>query len=272
MFIDLPSLIIGTFQNNNYQKLYNIIDASFRQGIYAFDTAPSYGTEVILGKALKEASRKYNISRDKLFISNKIDAWQMLKSKGHINKFIEKALLKMNLDYFDSLMIHWPIGDYFSTTWETMINLQEQGKLKHIGISNVRVRHLTEYKEQGIVPECIQIEHHPLRICQKEIDYCKINAISILSYSPLCRMHPHIVQNANLKDIAFLHNKSIGQVVLRWQLETGTIPIFMSKNPQRLVENSAIFDFTLSPKEICLINQLDENYKLFPESWGCPGF
>ena len=104
------------------------------------------------------------------------------------------------------------------------------------------------------------------------MDYCKAHGIKVYSYSPICRMHPDLRNSDVLQHIAGKYQKNIGQVILRWHIDTCAVPIFMSKNPKRVVDNLHIFDFELTDDEIKRISSLDKNYKIFLESWGCPGF
>lgn len=270
--MNLPNILLGTFQCKQYEGLKNVVDAAMQVGIRGFDTAPSYGTEKKLGKAINECSTKYKIKREDLFISDKIDAWQMQEGNGNISKYVKSALHMMKLDFLDLLLIHWPIADYLENTWNSFNDMQKQGLVQHIGICNVRVRHLEQMKLVGIEPECIQIERHPLRICDKEMDYCHKHGISVLSYSPLCRMHSDLCNSLVLNELTDKYNKNIGQIILRWQLDTNAVPVFMSKNPIRIKDNIDIFDFSLTKEEIEKINLLNTNYKIFLESWGCPGF
>ena len=83
-----PSIVLGTFQNNNYQDLLNVVDAAFEKGCTAFDTAPSYGTETDLGKAIASCMSKYHVDREKVFVSDKVDAWQMIQGKGDVSSYI----------------------------------------------------------------------------------------------------------------------------------------------------------------------------------------
>ena len=267
-----PKIVLGTFQNNNYQDLLKVVDAAFQNGCTAFDTAPSYGTEVDLGKALKACMEEHQVNRKEVFVSDKVDAWQMIKGRGDVSAYIQGALEKMNLEYFDIVWIHWPIAELVEPTWRSLQELQSKGIVKNIGISNVRVRHLENMAQYDILPKYIQIERHPLRVCQDEMDYCKRLSIEVFSYSPICRMHKDLKESALLKQIAEKYHKNIGQVILRWHIDTHATPVFMSKNPKRVSENLDVFDFKLTEKEVEAISCLNQNYKIFLESWGCPGF
>lgn len=268
----IPQLLVGTFQNEGYKSLLNIVRSGIEAGFTGFDTAPSYGTELHLGKAVKECCTTYNLRREDFFISDKIDVWQMQTNENAIRESVKLSIKKMGLGYLDMLFIHWPIAEYVLHTWRCMQELQKDGIVKHIGICNIRERHLQAWSEQDIIPKFVQIERHPMRTCQKEIEYCKDHNIKVISYSPLCRMHPNLRNSAILQAIAAKYKKNIGQVILRWQIDTEAIPVFMSKKPLRIKENAEIFNFYLTSEEIEQINSLDQNYKIFLESWGCPGF
>lgn len=268
----IPSLIFGTFQCQDTNKLASLVHSAYESGIVGFDTSPSYQTEEILGHALSKLMSEKRINRDSLFLQDKIDGWQMEDSKGDITLFVEESLRKMKIDYLDVLFVHWPFPEYLVKTWLTMAKLKEKGIIRHVGLSNVRVRHLNQMiADTGILPDVIQIERHPLRTCIEEIDYCQQHNISIEAYSPLCRMDERLLKSTILNDIAKKYNKNIGQVILRWHFDSGIIPVFTSHNIKRIEENCNLFDFSLSNTEISEINKLNLNFKIFVESVCCPG-
>lgn len=267
-----PQFIIGTYQCDSDLTLLNIVRESFDSGIYAFDTAPSYKTEELLGRALMMAMQEYRITREQLFITDKIDAWQMRQNKGDVRSFVYNALKKLNTDYIDVMFIHWPIPEYIERTWESLLQCKEDGLICESGICNVRVRHLLEWKQLGFEPACIQIERHPLRTCNQEMEYCLENNIKVFSYSPLGRMLPAIRESDALQAIAAKYNKDIAQIILRWHLDTNACPVFTSTKAGRIKSNTNVSDFYLSLEEIKQVDSLNINHKIFLESWGCPGF
>lgn len=269
-----PDVIIGTLNLKNYDTLRSIVEVSSEIGFKAYDTAPSYQTEEVLGSVINDMINERKINRSDIFISDKVDAWQMQETNGHIQKFLYNALKKMNLDYIDQYLIHWPIPEYFEETWKSMEKLYEEGVVKHIGISNIRVGHLQRMETyQNICPHFVQIERHPLRTCDNEMKYCKSHQIKVQAYSPLCRMNEKIKQSKLLQSLKEKYHKNdIGQIILKWHLQTGSIPVFTTTSPQRIVSNLNIFDFQLSDEEISQINQMNCNYKIFLESTGCPGY
>ena len=270
--MNVPKMMIGTFRNNNYQELFDVVCAAVECGFTGFDTAPSYKSEKVLGRAIHEAAQKYGLGRKDFFISDKIDAWQMQECNGDIRRYVDEAMNQMDIEYIDLLLIHWPIPEYMDRTWKCFEKLYGSGIVKSIGICNLRVRHLEKYIQYDIPPQFLQIERHPLRTCQQELKFCKDHGIKVMSYSPICQMDTRLRNSKILQRIAEKYDKNIGQVILRWHIDTECIPVFMSKKKNRIKENLDIFDFHLEKDEIDEISSLNENYKIFLESWGCLGF
>ena len=191
---------------------------------------------------------------------------------GQIETFVDNALNEMELQYLDGLLIHWPLPEYLERTWSKFLELKEKGKVKRIGICNVRSRHLYIYYDRGILPDIIQIERNPLRTCEKETDYCLNNNIEVQAYSPLCKMDKRLSDSLIISDIAQKYNKNIGQVILRWHIDTGVVPVFTSTKEERVCQYSELFDFSLNEEDVKRISSLNENYKIYLESCFCPGF
>lgn len=267
-------LYIGTglSSSKEYSSLLKIIGNGLDAGIRSFDTAPSYNTETLLGAVLQECTALRGLTREELYIQTKIDPWQMQESNGQIEKYVFESLHKMKLTYFDAIFVHWPIPEYLENTLECLQKLKAKGLICEIGVCNVRTRHLEKMIEWGLAPNLIQIERHPLRTCAEEIEFCTSRNIGVQAYSPLCKMNSRIQNSQILAEIADIHKKSIGQIILRWHIDSGTVPIFTSTKADRIREYSDIFDFALSEKEIASISSLNINYKMYLESWLCPGF
>lgn len=270
--LSASNLIFGTFQYKNQIDLQTMMEESLKVGINGFDTAPSYKTEELLGASIYNLIQTGQFSREDFFLQDKIDAWQMFKTNGHVMLYIDESLQKLRTDYIDSLLIHWPYPDYLDETWCCFREAKLIGKVKKIGICNVRKKHLERIIERtGIKPDIVQIERHPLRTCHDDIVYFQELGISIEAYSPLCRMDERLLNSNVLKRIASKYNKNIGQIILRWHIQTGVSPIFMTKKKERIAENVSILDFALSEEEVRDIESLNSNYKIFVESICCPG-
>lgn len=260
----------GLSAYKDFDGLLKVCSAAIKHGITNFDTAPSYRTEAIISKAIKHCAKDFNLSRNDYFIQTKLDPIQMYN--GNIEYYFKSKLQEMDLEYIDALLIHWPLEKYLSETWDCMIKLKQEGLIKHVGICNLRLRHLETLKKQGIIPEILQIERHPLNTFEKEVEWCKKNSIIIQDYSPLCKMHPLIKNNEQLRTIALKHGQDIGSIVLRWHIETGAIPVFTSKNIERIKTYSNVENIRLTTEEVNIISKMNRNHKLYLESLICPGF
>ena len=235
-----------------------------------FDTAPSYRTEEIISSALLEIGKELGLHRENWYIQTKIDPIQMYE--GRVVEYFKDKLLSMKLEYVDCLLIHWPLKKYLQKTWDEIQELKAEGLTRKIGICNLRITHLVNLWENGIKPEILQIERHPLNIFQKENVFCQEHDIELQDYSPLCKMHPLLKNSATLDDIAAKYGKNIGQIILRWHIDTDATPIFTTKNTKRLQEYSDIDNFVLEQSDIDKISSLNINHKLYLESLVCPGF
>lgn len=265
-------LIFGSGASSFKDKagLTQVCEAAVDNGILRFDTAPSYTTEVPLSRALQTIFRQRNIDRNGWQIQTKIDPIQMYQ--GNIDNYFKAKLKAMDLEYVDVLLLHWPVYKYFRKTWEAMLKLKDIGLAKRLGICNLRIQHLKELQGIGIVPEIIQIERHPLNTFTEEREFCLANGIELQDYSPLCKMHPLLKESPVLKRISEAYGQNVGSVILRWHIDSGTTPIFTSKNVARIGEYSHIDEFSLNETDILEINSLNINHKLYLESLVCPGF
>lgn len=250
--------------------LYTVCSAAIENGIRAFDTAPSYKTEIILARVLHKIAAERQLAREDLYIQTKIDPIQMYER--NVCVYFQKKLKDMRLNYVDALLIHWPVKRYFRDTWKALLFLKGQGLVKNIGISNLRLQHLKELKCLGVIPDILQIERHPLNTFQEEIKFCHEYNIKVQDYSPLCKMHPLVKNNKKLEELSTKYNRSVGQIILRWHIDTGATPVFTSKRIYRIEEYSHLNEFKLEPSDIDIINNMNINHKLYLESLICPGF
>lgn len=260
----------GLSSYKDYEGLYKVCKKALENGIRRFDTAPSYRTESVISKAVKQSANELGLCRPDYQIQTKIDPIHMYN--GNIRDYFLGKLSEMGLEYIDTLLIHWPLEKYMERTWNSIVALKEEGVAKKIGICNLRLRHLVDYKDKGINPEVLQIERHPLNTFNDEVQWCVNNNVELQDYSPLCKMHPVIRNNADLQRIAEKYGKDIGQIVLRWHIDTNATPIFTSKNLDRIAQYSKIEDFKLVQEEIDAIAKMNCNHKLYLESLVCPGF
>ncbi|MEE3484350.1 MAG: aldo/keto reductase [Bacteroidales bacterium] len=268
----MKNLIFGSGVSayKDFEGLRNVCRTAVMNDILKFDTAPSYKSEEILSKALLEISKELGVSREKMYIQTKIDPIQMYD--GRVVEYFKGKLKSMKLDYVDALLIHWPLKNYLERTWNEMQEIKRLGLTRKIGICNLRIDHLKSLEMNGLIPEILQIERHPLNTFQSEVDFCHAKNIEVQDYSPLCKMHPLLKDNENLNAIAEKLGKNVGQIILKWHIDTGATPIFTSKKNERIVQYSDIDDINLEQDDIEAIASLNMNHKLYLESLVCPGF
>ena len=268
-----PIVGFGTFQIDDQLILNDLIETALKNECCAFDTAPSYHTEEKLGLALKNAMNNLNINRNEVFISSKIDGWQMQKTNGEIDQYVYDTLNKLNLEYIDVMFIHWPFPEYLQNTMLSLNRLKEKGLIKYIGICNVNKRVLSQYLNNGgIVPDIIQNEISPLNTMSEDIQYFLDLNIHIQAYSPLCRMNKKIRESEILINLSKKYDVSIAKIILKWHIQNNICPIFSTHKVSRIAGNIDLFNFELTSDEIQQISSMNENYKVFVESFGCPGY
>lgn len=269
--IQMPPIIMST-NWMDYPTMKKVVSAGLKIGYRAFDTARDYGNEHIVGKVLKECLAEQGLKREDIFITTKIGNSQ--QRMGNIDEQINISLKKLQTDYVDCWLMHWPYPDHYIDTYHKMEKVYKEGKAKAIGMANYHVRHLEKLWDAGfdVAPHCAQFEHHPMRTADDIFDFCRKHNIAVQAYSPLCRMIDTIKNNDVLQAISQRTGKTIGQVILRWHYQHQSVPCFKSLKPKRLEENFNIWDFALTNEDMVLINSLDEDYKYHLESASCPGF
>ena len=271
--IKMPSMVVGTFEHREKRHLDVLIRNAVDLGFRAFDTAPSYRNEAVLGEIFDCLIEEGKVRREELFIIDKIDGWQMYQEGGNVVSAVRDALSKLRLDYLDLLLIHWPFPEYFSRTWESFVEIYRSGAAKAIGVCNVRERHLLSLVEEtNFMPHVVQIERHPLNTVAGLIGLNQKFGILSQAYSPVCRMIDRIASSSVLVEISQKHSRSVGQIIMRWHIDTGVVPVFMTTKAKRLEEYARVFEFHLGDGDVERISALNKNYKIFLESWGCPGF
>lgn len=262
----------GVSSAKTYNELYLLIRTVIDCGIFAFDTAPSYKTEAVLSSCLNKCITELSINREDLFIQTKIDAWQMSEGSRMVETYIESVIKDMGAEYLDSVCIHWPVPEYMEQTWDAFIKVKERGIVRHLGICNLRMRQLQQLPINNVMPDFIQIERHPLRTCKKEIEYCYEKGIAVQAYSPLCKMNKNIAESPAIYCLTEKYGKNAGQIVLKWHMESGVVPIFTSKKERRIQEYASLWDFSLTKDEMEAIDSINQDYKMYLESLACPGF
>lgn len=269
--VQMPCMVMST-NYMGYQLMKEVVTGGLKLGFRAFDTARDYGNEHIVGLVIEECLKEQGLSRNDVFITTKIGNSQQIL--GNIDEQIEMSLRNLRTDYVDLWLMHWPYPNFFVETWHKMEKIYKAGKAKSIGVANYRLRHFKTLENTAfeITPHCVQHECHPMRTTDDILDHCREKRIAVQAYSPLCRMIPEIKTASVLVDLAKKYGKTEGQIILRWHIQRGTVPVFKSVKSQRLAENINIFDFELTNEEVLNISALNQNYKYHLESASCPGY
>jgi methylglyoxal/glyoxal reductase len=259
--VKMPWIGLGVFKVEEGPELVNAVKFAIKHGYRSIDTAAIYGNEEGVGQAIHEAMKEYGIKREELFITSKV--WNAdLGFESTITAY-ETSLKKLGLNYLDLYLIHWPVEGKYKEAWRALETLYKDGKVKAIGVSNFQVHHLQDLmKDAEIKPMVNQVEYHP-RLTQQEVKtFCDNNGIQFEAWSPL--MQGQLFDNPLLKEIANKFNKTVAQVILRWDIQNGVITIPKSTKELRIIENSTIFDFELTKEDMEQINNLNQNHRVGP--------
>jgi 2,5-diketo-D-gluconate reductase A len=225
------------------------IDAGYR----LLDTAASYDNETGVGRGIAGSA----VERTELVVTSKLRGHD--QGRDAARRGLEGSLARLGLDYLDLYLIHWPLPrvDRYVESWETMIAMREEGLIRSIGVSNFRPVHLDRLeRETGVVPAVNQIEMHLEWTQAEQRAYDSDHGIVTESWSPL-RRGGEVLASPAVARIASKHEVTPGQVVLRWHVQSGVVPIPYSGNKDRIATNLDVFSFELSPDEMAALATLD---------------
>ena len=257
--LKMPLEGFGVFQVRDKEECKQSVLEAIKAGYRLIDTAASYTNEDAVGKAVREAIREGICTREELFITSKM--WvQDMKDYDSAKKAIDASLEKTGLEYLDLYLLHQAMGDYFSA-YRAMEDAYKEGKLKAIGVSNFYPHTLVNFcSVVEITPAVNQVELHPFFTKPHALEIMNEYHIQAEAWAPLGGGRYDAFNNEVLKEIAEKHNKSIGQVMLRWNVQRGVVVIPKSTHIERIKENMDIWDFTLSEEEMHQISSLDKGY------------
>ncbi|MCX8725715.1 aldo/keto reductase [Lactobacillus sp. B4007] len=254
--IEMPLLGFGVFQIIDIKEAEKAVLTALDAGYRLIDTASSYGNEEAVGRAIK----KSGITRSDIFVTTKL--WVQDTGYEATKRAINESLKKLQLDYLDLCLIHQPYGDVYSS-WRAMEEAYESGMIRAIGVSNFepdRIWDLALYNR--VRPAVNQIEIN-LWMQQDAVKFLQDKAIQPEAWAPFAEGKNQIFSNPLLQEIGLSHHKSVGQVILRWLIQRKKVVIPKSVHRERIVENSNIFDFTLTDQEMVKINRLDKRQSQF---------
>ena len=255
--VNIPCVGFGTWQTPNGETAINSVLEAIKCGYRHIDTAACYGNEESVGKAIKLSG----INREELFVTSKL--WNTDQGYESTLKAFNKTIKDLGLDYLDLYLIHWPVvkghkedwKESICETWKAFEKLYSEGKIRAIGVSNFKPHHLKVIFENcNIKPMVNQIELHPSHNQDETVKFCRNNNILVEAWGPLST--GRIFKVKEMQDIANKYNKSIAQITLRWHIQNEILPLPKSVTPNRIKENSMIFDFKLLKEDMELIQNL----------------
>ncbi len=251
--LEIPALGLGMYLSPEGSVAERVVLHALEAGYRLFDTASFYGNERSVGRAI----RKSVIPRSEVFVTTKL--WNSDHGYDSTLRAFQESRERLGLDTVDLYLIHWPVERLRIDTWRAMETLLDEGQCRAIGVSNYMVHHLEELLDHtDVVPAVNQIELHPYNYLSRVeiVNLCSSKGIQVEAYSPLTKGRK--LKDPRLGRIATAYGKTPAQILLRWAHERDFIVIPKSNNRERIYENAAIFDFSLSQEHMEKLDSFDQ--------------
>lgn len=249
----LPAIGFGTYPLQG-EEAVEVVTSALETGYRLLDTAVNYGNEVQVGEAL----RRSGLDRDEVQVTSKIPGRHHAYDDAVAS--VEQSLRDLGLDHLDLQLIHWPNPsvDKYVEAWRALVDLRERGLVRSIGVSNFTGAHLRRIiDDTGVTPSVNQVELHP-RFPQEEMRRVHHElGIRTQAWSPLGKRRAPF-DEAAVREAAEAHGVSPGQVVLRWHVELGSLPVPKASSPERQAQNLDVFGFSLTEAEVAAVSALAE--------------
>ncbi|MCP9234557.1 aldo/keto reductase [Lewinella sp. JB7] len=255
--LEIPRLGLGVWQTDNGTEAIRAIHWAFDAGYRHVDTARIYKNEEAVGQAIKQA----DLPRQDIWLTTKI--WNDDIRQGRATAALEESLRRLDTDYVDLLLLHWPV-DGSVAAWQELERALEAGKVRSIGLSNFMEDDIRKIIGAGNVrPAVNQIEYHPYLVQADAISTSDEYDIAITAWSPL--MQGKFLQEPLFAEIAKRYDRTAAQVVLRWCIQNDVIVIPKSVHQKRIVENGQLFDFELAESDMVDIDNLERGHRFGPD-------
>ena len=251
--VEIPVLGLGTLHAHG-ESVQNAIIWALEAGCRHIDTAKAYRNERDVGIGVKRSG----LLRDEVFITTKL--WNDDHGYDNTLAAIDQSLKNLGVDFVDLYLVHWPMSGRRVETWKAMEKILAEGKARAIGVSNFTIRHIEELlAETEVVPAVNQIEFTPY-LYQKELqEYCEGKGIKIEAWSPLTSTIK--LKDPKLVTIAAKYGRSPAQILIRWSLQQEAIVIPKSVHKERIIENTQVFDFTITREDMDHLNGFHEDLR-----------
>ena len=254
----MPLLGLGVWDAKSGKETYDAVIHALSKGYRHIDTAEMYGNEKDVGNAVIDSG----IAREEIFITTKL--WDSGLGYDHALNAFDVSLKKLNLEYIDLYLIHWPEKGSRREIWSALERIKKEGKSLSIGVSNFAPKHLNEILiNANFTPAVNQIEMSPFLHQQEISSFCKKENIHLTGYCPLARGTRF--NNPLLCRVAEETNKTAAQVMICWAIQNGNTVIPKSVRPKRIEENADVFDFKLSEDQMKMLYGLEEGLRFCPD-------
>ncbi|MGM9944726.1 MAG: aldo/keto reductase [Lysinibacillus sp.] len=252
--VEMPIFGLGVYKMTDPQETIEAITKALQVGYRAIDTASLYYNEEQVGEAIRHSG----VARENLFVTTKV--WNSDQGYDNTLKAFETSLKKLNMDYVDLYLTHWPVEGKYLDTYRAIERLYEEKLIRVPGVSNHHAHHLEQILRSANTPPMVnQVEVHPYLSQEPLRAFCREHHIAVTAWSPLGR--GGVLQDETIIKIAEKYGKSAAQVVLRWHLQHNIMVIPKSVTPSRIEENANIFDFVLSNEDMAVIDSLNRNQR-----------
>jgi diketogulonate reductase-like aldo/keto reductase len=254
----MPYFGLGVYLSEDGQEVINAVKWALDEGYRHIDTASVYKNESGVGQGIRESS----VAREKVFLVSKV--WNSDQGYDSTLRAFDDSMARLGTDYLDLYLIHWPVAGKYKDTWRALERLYTEKRIRSIGVSNFLQHHLEDLlTSAAVVPMVNQMEFHPYLVQQDLLDYCRKHGIQYEAWSPM--MQGKIFAMDIFKEMAQKYQKSIAQIVLRWDLQKGVVTIPKSSKRERIASNADIFDFELSAEDVAFLDQLDRGQRFGPD-------
>ncbi len=256
--VKMPYLGLGVYLSQDGQEVVNAVKWALEAGYRHIDTASVYGNEIGVGQAIIESS----VEREKVFLTSKV--WNSDQGYDNTLRAFDASLQRLDTDYLDLYLVHWPVSGSYTETWRALEHLYSEKRVKAIGVSNFLQHHLESILANcAVIPMVNQMEFHPYLVQQKLLDFCQSHGIQYEAWSPL--MQGKIFSIPELKGLADKYDKTVAQIVLRYDLQKGVATIPKSSKKERIIANAQLFDFQLTPEDMKQIDAMHNGQRFGPD-------
>jgi len=253
--VQMPVLGLGAYQIEG--DVTEAVLTAIRLGYRLIDTAAMYANEAEVGAAVRKAVEQGIASREELFVTTKV--WKTELGYERTLAAFERSYQELGLETVDLYLIHWPGSDEDNLgSWQALIELQKQGRVRSIGVSNFEPGQLAYIIERtGHKPVVNQVEFHPTRTRRALHQYCRENGIQLEAWGPLGK--GRLLSEPVFAELGEKYGKTPAQIILRWHIQSGVVAIPKSSREARMRENADIFDFQLTEEEMGRISALERS-------------